>query len=453
MDKSTAVQVQTIRSPFAPVTTGQDSGPQGVMAQSAVAREVSEVQSALVIAKQFPRDERRCMDRILNACTRPSLAEAALYQYSRGGTDITGPSIRLAEAIAQAWGNLQCGVRELERRAGESTCEAFAWDIESNTKFTRTFAIPHVRQTKKGSYRLEDDRDIYEMVANQGARRLRACILETIPGDVIDAAVKQCDLTLATNESVTPESIQAMLDAFREFSVSKEQIERRIQRRIESMTPAQKAALRKVYVSLKDQMSTPGDWFEAVTPAGAPVTAAEAPKTGTAGLKAAVAAATAAPAVTAAEPAAPAPQQQAHITPEPTKKTVRKVPTAPPPPPEPEPDAPVEEAAGTPFETAAEPEVATGKPPATNGPSAASLSSMGHTPPLNRPNMSKGFDEALAVANVPRDMVERYLRETKQVAADKGLSEAPASVKLALMRDPKAFGRAVSDWVDKRQSA
>ena len=77
------------------------------------ARAVAEVQAALVIARMNPRDQRQSMDRILNACCRPKLAETAIYAYSRGGSDIQGPSIRLAEAIAQQWGNIQFGIREL----------------------------------------------------------------------------------------------------------------------------------------------------------------------------------------------------------------------------------------------------------------------------------------------------------------------------------------------------
>ena len=56
-----------------------------------------------MIARMNPRDPVKAMDRILNACTRPTLANAATYSYSRGGSDITGPTIRLAEAIAQGW--------------------------------------------------------------------------------------------------------------------------------------------------------------------------------------------------------------------------------------------------------------------------------------------------------------------------------------------------------------
>src|SRR5699024_1372946 len=158
--------------------------------------------------KRFPRDPVEAMDRILQACTRPTLAEGALYSYSRGGSEITGPSIRLAEAIAQAWGNTQFGIRELEQRNGESTVEAYAWDLESNTRQAKVFQVPHERHTQRGTTRLTDPRDIYELVANQGARRLRACILGVVPGDVTEAAVRQCETTLRTSADTSPEAIK-----------------------------------------------------------------------------------------------------------------------------------------------------------------------------------------------------------------------------------------------------
>src|SRR5262249_16718 len=80
-------------------------------AVTGAAREIAEVQTAMVMARRFPRDEMTVMDRILQACTRPSLAEGALYEYARGGTDIRGPSVRLAECIAQYWGHLDFGWR------------------------------------------------------------------------------------------------------------------------------------------------------------------------------------------------------------------------------------------------------------------------------------------------------------------------------------------------------
>lgn len=248
-------------NPFAAGAIAQRGG-QNAMADAGQQREIAEVQAAMTIAQRFPRDPVAATDRILRACTRPTLAEGALYQYSRGGTAITGPSIRLAEAAAQAWGNIDFGIREVEQRNGESTVQAYAWDMETNTRQVKVFQVPHKRHTRKASYRLEDPRDIYELVANQGARRLRACILGVIPGDVIEAAVKQCEETLRASADTSPEGLKKLVDAFDKYGVTKEQIEKRTQCRLEAIRPAQVVQLKKVYASLRDGMSSTGDWFE-----------------------------------------------------------------------------------------------------------------------------------------------------------------------------------------------
>ena len=253
-------------NPFA--STQITARPAGnAVAQSDQQRAVAEVQAAMMIARMNPRDPIAAMDRILNACSRPTLADSAVYTYSRGGTDVSGPSIRLAEAMAQSWGNMQFGIRELDQRNGESTVQAFAWDVETNTRREVTFQVPHIRYTRSGSKRLEDPRDIYEMVANQGARRLRACILAVIPGDVTEAAVAQCEVTMKAKADTSPEAMQKMVDAFTAFGVTREQIEKRIQRRLDAIQPAQVVSLKKIYASLRDGMSAPSDWFEVETPA------------------------------------------------------------------------------------------------------------------------------------------------------------------------------------------
>jgi hypothetical protein len=181
---------------------------------------------------------------------------------------VTGPSIRLAEAMAQQWGNMQFGIREVEQRrtstGSESTVQAYAWDVETNTRREMTFTVPHERHTKNGKKSLTDPRDIYEMVANQGSRRLRACILAVIPGDVTEAAVNQCDATMHASADTSPEGIQKLVQAFGVYNVNQQQLEKRIQRRMEAIQPAQVVQLRKVYSSLRDGMSKPEDWFEDV---------------------------------------------------------------------------------------------------------------------------------------------------------------------------------------------
>lgn len=277
-----------------PFGNGNGAAATGAMTV-AQAREVAEIQAGMVIAQRFPRNELAAMDRIINACTRPSLAESALYEYSRGGSKITGPSIRLAEVIAQNWGHIHMGVRELAQANGESTVEAYAYDVQTGTRDNKVFQVRHWRDTKGGGYKIEDGRDIYELVANVGARRKRACILAVIPGDVVEAAVEQCEKTLLIKSEVTPERLKEIVAVFAGFGVSVAAIEKRIQRRMEAMTPGQMLNLRKIANSIRDEMSAPADWFDlndgAAVQTAAPIT--EEPKRGAAGLKEAAAKASA----------------------------------------------------------------------------------------------------------------------------------------------------------------
>jgi len=245
---------------------------------AAAQRELADVQGSIMLAKMNPRDNIAAMDEIIQACMRPSLAEVATYEYSRGGTEITGPTIRLAECIAQCWDNIHIGWRE-DRQAGKSVVEVWAWDLQKNHKETAEFEVPHERHTGQGIKMLTDPRDIYETVANQAARRRRACILAVIPSDVVETAVKQCEKTLKVKTEVTKERLQEMLTAFAEFGVTREQIEKRIQRRLDAISPAQLIALGKIYNSLKDGMSQPAAWFkEQPAPAPEPEGEPETPK-------------------------------------------------------------------------------------------------------------------------------------------------------------------------------
>lgn len=232
------------------------------MVMSNEARAIAEVQAAYVIAKRFPRNQHEAFQSIMEACKRPFLAEQAMYAYPRGGTLVKGASIRLAEAMAQAWGNLDCGVREISQSEGVSVAEAYAIDLQSNTRVTKVFHVKHKRDTKQGSKRLTDSRDIYELVANQGARRLRACILGIIPGDVVEAAVERCAKTLESSDVPLSEQIRKMIAAFDELGVKVEHLEARLGHNLDAIIPAEIVTLKGIYKSIKDGMASRDDFFD-----------------------------------------------------------------------------------------------------------------------------------------------------------------------------------------------
>jgi len=228
-----------------------------------VARQAQEVQVAMLAAKKFPRDELQAMDRIKKAAQRASLAEVAIYSYPRGGQNVTGPSIRLAEAIAQNWGNMDFGVLELERREGASEMMAYAWDLETNTRSIRMFTVRHIRDTKQGGKVLTDERDVYEISANQGARRVRACIMAVVPGDVVEMAVQESRKTLADKDSrPVAEILKEMLKAFKDLGVSKEMIERYMDKPAADLLKEELVDLRGVYKAIKDGQSKIEDYFK-----------------------------------------------------------------------------------------------------------------------------------------------------------------------------------------------
>ncbi|MFP3549720.1 hypothetical protein SB861_03260 [Paraburkholderia sp. SIMBA_049] len=252
-----------VESPFGPRTEIAETAG----ARQDQSRELADMQVMALMARQFPRDPVKAMDRILNAFTRPALAEKSQYQFSRGGTDIRGPSIKAMEAIATEWENIDAAWRERSRGVdgrgiAYSEVEAVAVDMQSRTRKRIAFIVPHWRDTKQGGYALRDERDIYELCANMAQRRVRACLEAVIPGDVIEAAMAQADATLKAKADTSPEAMGKMLEAFAPFGVTKEHIEKRIQRRLDAITPAQVVGLKRVYASLRDDMSTPDEWFE-----------------------------------------------------------------------------------------------------------------------------------------------------------------------------------------------
>lgn len=226
-------------------------------------RAVTEAQGKLLLAKQFPRDVNRAYSQLMDSCKRNGLANVAVYSYPKGGQNVSGPSIRLAEEIARLYGNIEYGIRELSNNNGESEMEAYAWDLETNVVSSQKFKVKHVRSTRQGNKDLTDSRDIYEMTANMGARRLRSRMLAILPPDFVEEAVSQCKITMQGNtELPIKDRIRQMVNAFKDLSVSQEMIELYIGHGINDMTVEQIADMQGAYNSIKNGQSKREDWFK-----------------------------------------------------------------------------------------------------------------------------------------------------------------------------------------------
>ena len=230
-------------------------------------RALAEVLAATKIAEFKPRDLNRAEGYIKHITSKRSFAEKAEYSYPRGGTNVIGPSIRLAEELCKCYGNIQYGINEINKTASETLYEVFCWDIENNIRVSRRFTQEHARFKKeKGGKKvkelLTDSRDVYEIVANHAARRLRAVILEVLPGWLVDEAIEMCRKTLQGDKTPIADRIGKILTMFEEVGVTKEMIEQKLGKEIDKIIVTDVQNLGLIYNSISTGMANVGDHFK-----------------------------------------------------------------------------------------------------------------------------------------------------------------------------------------------
>ena len=280
MDNSmtmTRVQERTELAPMGGMMPmgGGMTNPGGALATIQGNAEVMSELASIYIAKSFPRNLMDVTAKMRAACSRKALAEAATYSYPRGKETVTGPSIRLAEALASAYGNIEAGWRELARSKDRVTgitsseCEAFCFDKEANIRRKIQFTVPHIRERRDGDKPLTGERDIYELCANMASRRIRACILQVLPGFLVDEALELCDETLRKADGGKPlgDRVRDMAAKFAELGVTREMLEAHLEHGLESCVQAELVKLGRTFNALRDGQVRVNEVFTMPEPA------------------------------------------------------------------------------------------------------------------------------------------------------------------------------------------
>ncbi|MFH8752990.1 hypothetical protein ACH4GK_17655 [Streptomyces rimosus] len=230
-------------------------------------RAVAEVQAAIVVAQQCPRNIQAAIDEMRESCKQKYLAERAFFRFPRAGTTVSGPSVHLARELARCWGNVQYGLVEMRRddEFAQSEMQAFAWDVEKNSRNSSTFIVPHLRDTKDyGPVPLKELRDIYENNANNGARRVREAIFAILPPWFVEEAKALCEQTLRDGggKSLNVRVADA-IRAFEGIGVTSDRIETKLGRSSAKWTEHDVAQLQVIFQSLQRGEVTAEDEFPA----------------------------------------------------------------------------------------------------------------------------------------------------------------------------------------------
>ncbi len=158
---------------------------------SALAIARGEVEMQLGAAHRYPRSVKRFIAEATTLATlNEETAQSCIYSVPRGGKNIAGPSVRLAEICVSAWGNSHVAARIVGIDDKDIIAQGAAWDLEKNLRVT---VETRRRITNRNGDRFNDD--MITVTGNAAASiALRNAIFRIIPKSyvqlVYDAARK-----------------------------------------------------------------------------------------------------------------------------------------------------------------------------------------------------------------------------------------------------------------------
>jgi hypothetical protein len=234
----------------------------------------SEIETAIAIAKRFPRDEEAGYNKLMMACRRLTFASQAEYSFPRGGEDVKGPSVKLAREAMRCFANMRAGVHITHEQGEERQIRAFAWDVENNVRIEQDDHFRKLVQRRKKDERGRktsetewvpvDERDLREVTNRRGAIAYRNCVFQIVPTDWVEDALEICRQTIREAGTKDPEGMRRKLvSAFASLSITEAMLQTYLGHPIHSCNVDEIDQLRGIYQSIKDGNST---WQEYVTP-------------------------------------------------------------------------------------------------------------------------------------------------------------------------------------------
>lgn len=242
-----------------------------VGALSAMSREQAEIQAAIVTARKFPRSESAAVERAMRSFERRSMAESAAYKFPRGGSTITGPSVDCARELARCWGNVRYGLSVVSMDEEYVHVQGWAYDVEMNIKTVAEDKFKMRIQRKRNAATIwvdPDERELRELINRRGAICVRNAILQILPPDLIEDALRQAHLTLVSGAKDSlarsrDDVVRDIVLAFSRIGIGHDLIERRLGHPMTQIDEHELADLRAIYASLRDGQARREDYFEA----------------------------------------------------------------------------------------------------------------------------------------------------------------------------------------------
>jgi hypothetical protein len=238
--------------------------------------EKAQIDTQIATARTYPRSIKLAIDNILTLATLDEeTAEECIYALPRSGKPIRGPSVRLAEIIAQCWGNNRVDARvvQIDRVNKVIVAEGTYMDLESNTA-TRS-SVQRRISDKKGSLFNDDMITVTGNAAGSIARR--NAILAGVPKGVWRKAVVAAELIIKGDAKTLVERRDQAVKAFAMFGLAPEQVFQIIGvKGLDDIALDDLATMRVIFAALKNKEQTVEELLRVNAPTRQRVGAADA---------------------------------------------------------------------------------------------------------------------------------------------------------------------------------
>jgi hypothetical protein len=206
------------------------------------------------IARQYKRSIRGFRDTLTEMVTLDAdTATECCYSLPRGASRITGPSVRFAEAAAQAWGTLDGSTTIVRDDAAAAIVIGRCHDLETNyTAAMETRRPVHKKKFKPAPD--EDDKQLAVAVATSLA--YRNSVLRVIP-KALWWPVYQAAIKASTGEGTMAEKRDRAIGAFRSLGATDVQVLAALGRKgVEDVTLDDLQHLRGMFAAIRDKKLT-----------------------------------------------------------------------------------------------------------------------------------------------------------------------------------------------------
>jgi hypothetical protein len=185
-----------------------------------------EIDVAISTAKKYPRSLTKFRQDAMDMATVDiETAGSCFYKLRRKndrGEDVSieGPTIRLAEIVASAWGNMKFGARIIGQEDGFVIAQGVAHDLETNV--SSTMEVRRRITKKKGE---KYGSDMIGVTSNAAcAIAVRNAIFKTVPFTYVKQVYLAAKKTAVGDAKTLVERRQQMISEFSKMSVTLEQI-------------------------------------------------------------------------------------------------------------------------------------------------------------------------------------------------------------------------------------